>query len=389
MYLAGVVRNQRALFARNWTPSRRLTEKQLNDPTLPKGKVMASITNKLRSKRNDLISTREKIKSVFPDTDPVLYQNKQKKKQSSFLYFTLSKSSNLPSTNIQNQMDFFLFEDGVIVSWGAEKAHSSTLLKLLGLEYNQNTAPSPNVSAETMDSHSIIELIDDEIIKIDYGEEANVDEKKDTWVLTEKNRFWEEVTYSIALVRSIKLDEIELETDNAVNRALNLKFSSPSGIKTTPRAELAYLYNLSYNLTVKSRIVEFPSILWEKENSFHELYHKACRYLDIDTRVEVVQKKMKLPTNYWMLENEHASSIISWRLEKMIIWLIAIEILFQVLGKSESWEDFSWEKGIRKLLGLPEPKSEKEGEEKVKNLFGEEYQIVEQKYEIIKPNYNK
>jgi len=185
-------------------------------------------------------------------------------------------------------------------------------------------------------------VFDEERLSYEFGSTAQVDEKRDIIVLTEKNQWLEKVTYSIGLVRSVKLDEIEVEVENALNKALQLKFDSATklvkgerGLKVTnkPRAELAFLYNLSYNLTVKSRVMESPSFLWDQPHSLHELYLTICRYLDIDSRVDVVQEKLKLPTNYWTLENEHATSIFSWRLEKMIIWLILIEVLFQILAK--------------------------------------------------------
>jgi len=238
-------------------------------------------------------------------------------------------------------------------------------------------------------------IFDEERLSYEFGNVAQVDEKRDMIVLTEKNQWLEKVTYSIGLVRSVKLDEIEVEVENALNKALQLKFDSATkagkpergiSVATKPRAELAYLYNLSYNLTVKSRVMDSPSFLWDHPHSFHELYDTICSYLDIDSRVDVVQEKLKLPTNYWTLENEHARSIFSWRLEKMIIWLILIEVIFQILAKSEFWQDLTLEQVVRYLLGWPQlPKPKPIDPNLATTPLGSEYEIVEEVIEIISP----
>jgi len=210
------------------------------------------------------------------------------------------------------------------------------------------------------------------------------------------------VAYSFALVRSVKLDEIELSVEKALNRALKLKFNATlkqsalsylrnfftkifSSKKNelafnNPRAELAHLYNLRYNLTSESRVLESPSFLWEKPNYAHQIYNKTCRYLYIPSRVEIVQKKMDLPASFWTLENEQFTSNVGWRLEKMIIWLIAIEIFFQILEKSEYFQDFSWEK----LLNLPRPQKN-EKNEKSSHPFGNDYEFIEEKIQFVNP----
>jgi len=321
---------------------------------------------------------------------------KRKNGASSFLYLKVTKDISVSNVTTDNfaflawngqDRDFFWFEDGVVVGWGMNESDQQSLVKMLNLHSSSSILGTYPKDTE-ITSESPEANFDEERLSYEYGAVAQVDEKKDTIVLTKKNEWLEKVTYSIGLVRSVKLDEIEVEVESALTRALNLKFAratnikSERGLKITggPRAELAYLYNLSYNLTVKSRVMESPSILWDKPHSLHELYSKICTYLDIDSRVEVVQQKLKLPTNYWTLENEHSTSIISWRLEKMIIWLILVEVIFQILSKSEWWQNWSWEKGFRKLFGYPEPEPKHKT-----SILGDDYEIVSERYEIISP----
>jgi len=262
--------------------------------------------------------------------------------------------------------DFFWFEDGVVIGWGMTQADRQSLVKLLALQKSEEA--------------------EEESLNFEFGEVAHVDRKRDTIILTKNNEWLEKVTYSIGLVRSVKLDQIEIEVDNVHQKILKLDFGRTkprSGEATHPRSELAYLYNLSYDLTVKSKVLEAPNFLWDKPASLHTIYTNISQHLDIEARVRVAQEKMKLPENYWQLENDAATASIGWRLEKMIIILILIEVIFQILGKSETWESWSWEKGFRHLMGLPEPKPKI----KIETTREEDdrYQIVEEIYEIIEP----
>jgi len=267
----------------------------------------------------------------------------------------------------------FLFEDGVVVGWGMNDIDQQSLEQMIAF-YARNPLP----------------ILKEDMI-FSFGDKASIDAERDTVIVTKKNEWLEKVTYSFALARSVKLDGIEIDVEGALNKAKQLKFDSSDKaskqerglkLKDEPRAELASLHMLSYNLAVRARVMEPPIYLWDKPYSFTELYLQMGNYFDFPSRRDVVQKKLELPVNYWTLENEHATSIMGWRLETMIIWLIVIEIIFHMLDKSEFWQEFSWEKGIRFLLRIPEPDKTRK---KLNTPFGAEYEIVEEIYEVIEP----
>jgi len=99
--------------------------------------------------------------------------------------------------------------------------------------------------------------------------------------------------------------------------------------------------------------MEDPAYFWDKPTHLYTLYSKlVCprvsfplvmtiflivflqdQYLDIDSRVENVQEKLELPTTYWNLEHQHSAELMSWRLEWMIIIIIALELFLALLSK--------------------------------------------------------
>jgi uncharacterized Rmd1/YagE family protein len=257
------------------------------------------------------------------------------------------------------------------VCWGTATSDHSTLEAFLRFHSTGNVIPQR------------------EEMFFEMADESGLDPDKDIIRLSNKSnpvqQLSEKIAISIALSRSVKLDDIELDVERAVAKAQALDFANAvrkggreGDIKgAESRAELAYLNHLRYKLTVRSRLKEDPAYFWDKPSSLYKIYKEVDEYLDIDDRVENVGEKIELPTSYWHLENQHSSELISWRLEKMIILIIALELVLAILSKSQMWRELTFEDLVDSLMVRFGMKSAK-----LSNL-GDEYEIVEEVYEII------
>eukprot|EP01123_Difflugia_compressa_P012088 TRINITY_DN5047_c0_g1_i1.p1 TRINITY_DN5047_c0_g1~~TRINITY_DN5047_c0_g1_i1.p1 ORF type:complete len:454 (+),score=74.38 TRINITY_DN5047_c0_g1_i1:2-1363(+) len=323
----------------------------------------------------DLVSLQLSVVKIAKNTHPKTYHTKRG--DTSFLHFKITEETGVSSEHPRslaflvwsgNDKDYYVFEDGVVVGWGIDEIDQHSIQQLIIVEN-----PQP--------------LLKEDII-FKFGSHARLDSKNDTIIITTKDEFLEKVACSFALARSVKLDAIEIEAEDALNQAKQLKFDSTTKVGklekgmsliNKPREQLARLHKLSYDLSVRARVMEAPIFLWDKPNSFTDIYTTTGKYFDFEARQHVVQKKLDLPLNYWTLENDHASSIMGWRLEKMIIILILIEVLFNILDKSEHWEYFSWEKAFYYVLGIPYTPKKKSKD----NPLGDEYEVVSETYEIV------
>ena len=69
-----------------------------------------------------------------------------------------------------------------------------------------------------------------------------------------------------------------------------------------------------------------------EEDRYEDDYVKVVRYLEIESRVEVINKRLDmlkelLDVLHTQMENAHST-----RLEWIIIWLIVIEVVIQLVG---------------------------------------------------------
>ena len=86
------------------------------------------------------------------------------------------------------------------------------------------------------------------------------------------------------------------------------------------------------SVNLHSDMLDTPEVFWES-NEFLPFYQKIRKYLDIDKRLEILNKRLDiLKELYDMLNNEIKNQHESY-LEWIIIWLIVVEILIEVVWK--------------------------------------------------------
>ena len=73
-------------------------------------------------------------------------------------------------------------------------------------------------------------------------------------------------------------------------------------------------------------------VVCREEDRYEDDYVKVVRYLEIESRVEVINKRLDmlkelLDVLHTQMENAHST-----RLEWIIIWLIVIEVVIQLVG---------------------------------------------------------
>ena len=82
-----------------------------------------------------------------------------------------------------------------------------------------------------------------------------------------------------------------------------------------------------------SNILDTPDFFWEAEE-FEPLYRRVNRYLDIETRVSILNKRLDIVNDLLDSLSTQLEIRNSHRLEIIIIGLIALEIALEVLKEA-------------------------------------------------------
>jgi uncharacterized Rmd1/YagE family protein len=145
---------------------------------------------------------------------------------------------------------------------------------------------------------------------------------------------------SHALAQSTKLAVYEERLQGIVQRTAHLpEMLATTGKVGIERKEIArligqvFLQRSAVNLL--STVMSTPEYFWSAPDHLQVLYKRVCEYLELDSRVEVLNTRFLVLQEFLDLLREHQANKHMVRLEMIVIWLIVVEVvvgLFEVAG---------------------------------------------------------
>jgi len=217
--------------------------------------------------------------------------------------------------------EIFFFKVGCVVFWNVPELERNSVLKFLR-----------TFSDDSYEEDVIFE--ESEMMSYKMSKTANPHLDKGIINIADDTDVLVKYTFSNAIASSVKLGswEASLETiidsiefiSEDLKRNANVKIKKNEVLqKTGEILALRHLINLS------SDLLDTPDFYWDRED-MENLFLATCSHLAVAKRTKVVNEKlnhcvevMEMINNH--LEHEHAS-----KLEKIIIVLIAVEIVFEL-----------------------------------------------------------
>lgn len=216
---------------------------------------------------------------------------------------------------IENQAisDVFYFSYGVMVCWGLTLDQCHTCLEQI--KHNEER-PLPQDEIEidefTFAFGETAKIIDDEIILPDHD------------VLSR-------LAISHGIAQSVKLSTFE----NALRRTFNhtklipeelAKYGKVSLSRKAIRRKMGELFIERNSINLHLDVLDTPEFFWENAD-LEPLYSMTANYLDITTRVEVLNQRLDVVKELFEMLGNELNHQHSSRLEWTIIILIIIEVL--------------------------------------------------------------
>jgi uncharacterized Rmd1/YagE family protein len=211
--------------------------------------------------------------------------------------------------------DVFLFSYGATVCWGLTKEKEEELLKWLRA-YEENP-----LSEFEMDEFAYA-----------YGETPKVIEDDitlpNTDVLTK-------LAFAHGIGQSVKLGTFEI----AIQKTFNLTKHIPEELarkgrislsKKEIRKRMGELFLERNSINLHFDVLDIPEFFWDYPE-LEPLYRLMANYLDIETRVEVLNHRLDVVHELFQMLGSELNHQHSSRLEWTIIWLIIIEVLLSLM----------------------------------------------------------
>ncbi len=211
--------------------------------------------------------------------------------------------------------DLFYFPYGVMVCWGVGKDQASPFLNLVK-DFIVNPIDDVETDEFTYIQGEPSKVVDDEILL------PNLD------TLTK-------LAVSHAVAQSVKLGTFE----SALQKTFELTKQIPEDLaqqgkislsRREIRRKMGELFIERNSINLHLDVLDTPEIFWEYPE-LEPLYNMMANYLDIKTRVEVLNQRLDIVHELFNMLGSELNHQHSSRLEWTIICLIIIEVTLSLL----------------------------------------------------------
>ena len=146
----------------------------------------------------------------------------------------------------------------------------------------------------------------------------------------------EKLAVSFALAQSVKLGVFERTVEQTIQetRSIPERMALDGKIRlqrTSITKRIGQLFVDRASINLHSDILDHPDFFWE-DDEWLPLYLRAAKYLEIDRRAEVLNKRLDIIKELFDMLASELHNSHSNKLEWIIIILIVLEVVFQVAG---------------------------------------------------------
>lgn len=218
----------------------------------------------------------------------------------------------------KNNRDIFIFHYGTMVVWDLSYDETLRLIDLL--------KPYMNEPHEIYYNDEFTYSLDNEEVKIHNDH-----------IYLKKMEPFELMALSHGIAQSVKLAELEDHVSHTIESTAHLPQNMAGTGKTKlRRKEIAKLrgrlHLVEMEINLKFELLDTPEFFWEYPEVEH-LFEMTARYLETKPRIELLNKKLTVIHDLLIMladeQNHKHLAILEW----IIIWLIAIEIIYFILNE--------------------------------------------------------
>lgn len=271
----------------------------------------------------------------------------------------LSKKGYQPATLIPNEIISFkylhdgfrgdimvLAQNGSVVSWGFNESVLRDEILPLVAEARVNSLQEVQFESEDLDYVELEDKEDISKLKQNYslGDESSMENEVIIINGVEpESGLLDKAAFSSGISRSTRLAVLEVALDShiektrefteSLSRGKKLNISEKAVLQSTGR-----LFLMRGKLNLYSELIETPDLYWS-EPQLEKLYRQISRNLDIQPRISILNKKLDYATDEARALMAVLNEKKGTRLEWIIIYLITVEVCFELYHFYEKYQE--------------------------------------------------
>lgn len=241
-----------------------------------------------------------------------------------------------------------LIQNGTVVNWGFDEMFVSQNILHLIEAARINPLPQESFETEDMDFVEIESVEQYEAIQSSASQAGSIStalaKSGDTSFLAgdlivinstdPDSGMLDKAAFSSGLARSTNLAVLEKSMENHISKTRIITEKISKGIQLKLREEEALkligrLFLIRGKLNLYSELIETPDLYWS-EPQLERTFKQTSKYLDIGPRINILNSKLDYSTDecraLMSVLNERKSTFLEW----IIIYLITLEIVFEI-----------------------------------------------------------
>ncbi|OTA99152.1 hypothetical protein M426DRAFT_325393 [Hypoxylon sp. CI-4A] len=230
-----------------------------------------------------------------------------------------------------NNGDIFVFPSGTVVAWGVP----ADSLRTLATKQLIRAAELPHITRLEMEE---LEFVPDESRDTSYmkGEVVILGTRAQELENDKLDTTLAKIAFSSGLARSPKLAVLENQAidyfENSKNSLDFLEGGMEHKLKRSSVLKMTgQLLSLRSQLNHYSDITDqLPDMFWDSESNLENYYNQISTVLDIRQRISILNRKIDYGFENVSVLREMVSEKYGHRLEWIIIFLITIEVVFEL-----------------------------------------------------------
>jgi len=241
---------------------------------------------------------------------------------------------------LSRQGHLFIFGSGSLVFWGIPESQRFRLIEVL-LDFTTKDEDSNQLEMSDFNHEFGLEFVLDSSGASSSppksGEKLHTQFRNDVFYVYDFENVEELLAASFGLAQSVKLLVYEEAIDSLVERTRQLprELALTGNINMPPRRIkqiIGELLAARYSVNLVSDILDTPEYFWDHPEAGN-LFFKIISELDLSKRASILDKRMQTIKDVLDVLNNELASSSSSRIERAILYLIAVEVVIMLFGK--------------------------------------------------------
>ena len=232
-----------------------------------------------------------------------------------------------PRLSDSYSQEVFVFEFGAVVFWGFNVLEEKHLLDVVR-DFSKKILIADNEFISGEDDMAFV--ISADVSRINIANDV-IELPEGT---TSKQRL--SVSYAIAQSSVVSIFEYRIEKKIAEYKFIPETLAKDGIIDDVSSRRVGMMigdiFVIRHDLNLHTDILDTPDYFWGEEDIYEEVYERVMKYLEMESRVEVVNKRLDMLKELLDVLHQQMENAHSTKLEWIIIWLIVLEVVIQIVG---------------------------------------------------------